>query len=350
MMLYIEYYLNNNKNNIEYLMIINHNKLIKDEKENNNNNINISNMKEFVYIGEVPDIDDNVNIIINILNLSNKNKNNKYKGYDKNNKLLFYREGETQIQSFDLIDLFKYNKKIIHINLINENIIINYNEERTKLEIINNELNKSEIQKIIKKNNYLELRHFSQFIYNQKSLKELTIIKFDINLNDIINNNITTLNMNYLDDNSILKYIIKNDENLKLNAFFPNLANLNIGGNYDNIVNLLNKSLIDTLRKIKIITKKSKAKNISKLFKKLDLYKIETIINNLVEIKNDNVQKKNNINYLNDDKEEDEEENENNEYYEEEEEYEEYEEYEDIIKSKQFTNLQKEIIRKNIKF
>ena len=304
-------------------------------------------MKEFVYIGELPDLDDNVNEFINKLNLSNKDKNNKYKGYDKNNKLLFYREGETQIQSFDLIDLFKYNKKITHIKLINENIIINYNEERTKLEIINNELNKSLINKIIKNNNYLELNHFSQFIYNQKSLKELTIIKFDINLNDIANNNITTLNMNYLEDNSILKCIIKNEENLKLNEFFPNLANLDIGANWDNIVNLLNKSLIDTIRKIKIITKKNKAKNISKLFKKLDLYKIETIINNLVEIKNDNVQKKNNINYLNDDKEEDEEKDENNEYYEEEEEE---QEYEDILKSKQFTKLQKELNRKNKKF
>ena len=72
----IGYHLNKNKNNIEYLMIINHKNLIKDENINNNININISNLKEFSYIVEESDSDNNIKEFINILTLSN-NKINK---------------------------------------------------------------------------------------------------------------------------------------------------------------------------------------------------------------------------------------------------------------------------------
>jgi len=344
----IGYHLNKNKNNIEYLMIINHKNLIKDENINNNININISNLKEFSYIVEESDSDNNIKEFINILTLSNNNKQkyNKYEGYNKNNKLIFYREGETQIQSFDLIDLFKYNKKLTNIKLINEKIIINYNEERTNLEIINIETNKSEITKIIKDYNYLELSHFCQFIYNQNSLKELTITNFDINFNDIINNNIDILNLNFIKDNSILKYIIKNVDNSKLNDYFPKLIIFNIGGNCDNIFNLLHKCLSDKLKKINIITRKIKTKYFSKIIKKLNLYKIETIINDLQENKKDNLKEekenkiakdKNSFNDYYEDEEEDENED-NEEYYEEEEEY---GDLDDIINFQKFNNTKK---------
>ena len=73
--------------------------------------------------------------------------------------MIFYREGSTNIQSFDLIDLFKYNKILTKLKLIKENNIINYNEERTKLEIINYNLNKNELNDIINKN--IKISHFT---------------------------------------------------------------------------------------------------------------------------------------------------------------------------------------------
>ena len=361
---FIEYHLNNNKNNIDYLLIVNHNNLIKDESIEDiiNSNI-ISDLKEFKYIGEKTDSNnsnDNIKELIDILTMANKNCSIKkrYEGYDKDNNLLIYREGETQIQSFDIIDLFQYNKKLTKLILINEKIIINYNEERTKLEIINNGQNKNEINKIINIQNFLSMKHFSQFIFNQKSLKELTITKFDVNLRDIENDKVQTLNLNYIKEKSILKYLVSNnatdDTNLtqKFNELFPHLINLNVGGNCQNLSNLLNKALSKTLKNINIITNKTENKFIFKVLKKIQAFKINNNINYLSEIINEdnekekkNNLKKNQIFNLNE-KEEDyeEEEEEDNE------EYEEKEEIDDLTDLKKINQLENEIDKKKNKY
>ena len=91
--------------------------------------------------------------LINNIVLSGEEEKEKdiniYKGYDNNGNLILYRKGITNIQSFDLIDLFKYNKILTKIKMIKENIEINYNEERTKLEILNISPNKTELDDII---------------------------------------------------------------------------------------------------------------------------------------------------------------------------------------------------------
>ena len=311
LLFFIEYYINNA--NIEYLMIVNHCTLIKDEtknKEINNTKIKINTLKEFIYISETSEnFKDFIDIITLSISDSKKNKNNKYEGYNKNGELIVYRVGETQIQSFDLIDLFKYNKKLVQLKFINENLIINYNEERTKLEIINKEKNNCEINKIIKANNYLTMKHFSQFIYNQRLLNELSINQFDINLNDIRNNNIRTLNLNYENEMNIIQYNINCDENEKLDVYFPNIINLNIGGNSNNVFNLLHKILSNKLKTINIISNKEKTNYFTKVLKKINSYKIE---NNIYEIEDGD----------------DNEENNNKQYFEDEEEYEEYEDEE----------------------
>ena len=311
LLFFIEYYINNA--NIEYLMIVNHCTLIKDEtknKEINNAKFKINTLKEFIYISETSEnFKDFIDIITLSISDSKKNKNNKYEGYNKNGELIVYRVGETQIQSFDLIDLFKYNKKLVQLKFINENLIINYNEERTKLEIINKEKNNCEINKIIKANNYLTMKHFSQFIYNQRLLNELSINQFDINLNDIRNNNIRTLNLNYENEMNIIQYNINCDENEKLDVYFPNIINLNIGGNSNNVFNLLHKILSNKLKTINIISNKEKTNYFTKVLKKINSYKIE---NNIYEIEDGD----------------DNEENNNKQYFEDEEEYEEYEDEE----------------------
>jgi hypothetical protein len=279
----IEYHLNNNKK-IHNLLFVNHKKCIKTNSEINKINIsNFPNIKEFMYIDEEL---DNLNEIfdINISLNKSKNKKNRYIGYNKDNKLIFYREGEEQIQSFDLIDLFKYDKNLTTIKLINENIRIYFNEERTKLIILNKKLKKSELSAIINYN-FLNISHFSKFIYNQDSLIELTILGFDINLIDIINNNITTLNLNYYSKKKLLlKYLINvNDCVNQLGKYFPKLTNLNIGGDCKNVFNSLNKILTEQIKTIGIITRKETTRFISKIFKKIHNYKFTANIKFLDE-------------------------------------------------------------------
>ena len=195
----IIYFVNKNLNknkNIQYLFIVNKNSIINDIDDVNEKEItdikvdisNLSNLKELMFISEQSE--NNIRLI-DILTKDNGKEKNIYKGYDKDNNLIFYRKGYTFIQSFDLIDLFKYNQKLTQIELKNEQVIINYNEERTKLEIINTNPVKSEFNDgIINIGSYLPINHITQFIYNQNNLIELTIHKFDFSFNDIMNKNI----------------------------------------------------------------------------------------------------------------------------------------------------------------
>ena len=278
----ISNYLNNN--NLEYLFIINNNSLIYDEQENYNNIKFINNnLKEFVYINNQES--KNVKKLIEYLSfLYNNIEYNIYEGYDEKNNLIFFRKGKTYIQSFDLINLFNYNKILTKIKLINEKININYNKERTKLEIINIEEIKNEINSII--DNNLNLNHFTQFIYNQINLKELKINRFDFRFKDIANNNINILNINYENNPLIMKYkLLEHNLKIDINKLFPNLTVLNYGGDYMDLINNIQlKDCSKKLKIIKILSKPIKKKIISKIKKKYNKYKKEFIyefINNL---------------------------------------------------------------------
>ena len=298
---FINYQLTENKNNcIQYLFIVNHSKLIDDLKTSNEKYIiDTDNLKELSFINMK---NEDCQKICNIISSSNKN-NNKYEGYDIHNNLIFYREGTTNIQSFDLIDLFKYNKILTKLKLIKENNIINYNEERTKLEIINNNLNKNELNDIINKN--IKISHFTQFLYNQKYLKEITINNFDYNFNDIENKNINILNINYDKNISTIKYeIIKNNDSHKnLIKLFPSLINLNFGGNYEWLFDLTINDMPKNITQIKIISDK-KISKLNKLIKKFNKKGKELIIDyinnednnelNIDENENDDIEENNN--------------------------------------------------------
>ena len=221
---FIDFMMNNN--DIEFIFIINHNKLIiedeKKEDEKENKTINISKLREFTFINEKND---------DIKNLMNKFTFNKdenyrvYEGYDKDKNLIYYRVGETQIQSFDLIDLFKFNKNIENIDFIKEEIIAKFNNDKDNLEIIYNGKKKNDL--ITDKINFFAIKNFSKFIKYQNNLTELTINRFDVDLNDIVNDNIKTLNINYEKNLTTLEYFTS-DTNEKINSF-KNLVNINIG-------------------------------------------------------------------------------------------------------------------------
>ena len=283
LMFIIDYYLNSNKT-IENLLIINHNSLIKEEKETNIN-INLSKIKEFMYLSE--NSENNEELINKLTSLNKEIKNNKYEGYDKNGNLIFYREGNTHMQSFDLIDLFKYNKILTKIKFINEKIIINYDEKRTHLEILNIDPINNEINNILNADNFLKINHFSQFIYNQKYLKELTINKFDINFKDIENNNISILNINCEENLSIMNYNLIEEKNINnLIELFPKLINLNIGGNINFLFNIKVSNFPKTTKLI-INEENKKISNFCKKFKKHKKEIIIEYINEKTDCEND---------------------------------------------------------------
>jgi len=295
-----------NNNDIEFLFIVNHNKIIIEEEKKENEKtiktINLSKLREFCFINEN---NDDIKKLINKFTFNNDKNYHIYEGYDKDKNLIIYRVGETQIQSFDLIDIFKNNKIIERIDFITEEIVVKFNIERNNLQIMYNGHEKKE-DSIINKINFFSISNFAKFIDYQNNLTELTINKFDVDLNDIVNENVKILNINYEKNISTLEYKII-DSKEKINSF-SNLEMINIGCvNIQKIFEVLrNKEMTSKFKSANIITSKSKDSNsTSKLKKKFN--KSKKILN--IEILNINNEK--------DEKEEEEEEEEYEDYEEE---------------------------------
>ena len=306
LMNFIECMMNNNEN-IEFLFIVNNNKLIidkneeKNEKEKDNKKINISKLREFTFINEK---NDDIKILLNNFMFNEGKTFYKYEGYDKDNNLIYYRFGETHIQSFDLIDLYKYNKNIERIEFIFEEITVIFTNERSNLQIIYK--GKAKGDNIINNAYLLPFTIFSQFIKNQSKLTELTIKRFDLSFQDIINDNIKILNINYEKNIDTLEYKISDTEE-KLNKFIPNLTTLNLGCEINNIKFLRKIEFTKEFKTANIILKYGRFNDlISKIKNKFKKHKKEI-----------------NIEIIKPDKEEEEEEEEYENY---EEEYENYEE------------------------
>ena len=295
-----------NNNDIEFLFIVNHNKIIIEEEKKENEKIiktiNLSKLREFCFINEN---NDDIKKLINKFTFNNDKNYHIYEGYDKDNNLILYRVGETQIQSFDLIDIFKNNKIIERIDFITEEIVVKFNIERNNLQIMYNGHEKKE-DSIINKINFFAISNFAKFIDYQNNLTELTINKFDVDLNDIVNENVKILNINYEKNISTLEYKII-DSKEKINSF-SNLETINIGClNIQKIFEVLrNKEMTSKFKSANIIISESKYSNsTSKLKKKFN--KSKKILN--IEILNINNEK--------DEKEEEEEEEEYEDYEEE---------------------------------
>ena len=278
--------------NIKYLLIVNHNILTKDENETLKDNIDIDikfqNLKEFMYISKLPD--NNNELIEKLSFYVDDNNYNIYEGYNDENKLLYFRKGVNFIKSSDLIDIFKFNKNITSVRLKNEQININFNKERTHLEIKNFNPIKDELNNIINSN--LNIKHFTKFIYNQSNLVELSINKFDYNFKDLINNNIKILNINYEKTSTIFKYnLIDKNSKSQISNFFPNLTNLNISSNENWILDLRVSDFPNTFTSMKIFVKYPEKKKMAKLQQKFKKYKktiiFESIENNSINNENE---------------------------------------------------------------
>ena len=295
-----------NNNDIEFLFIVNHNKIIIEEEKKENEKIiktiNLSKLREFCFINEN---NDDIKKLINKFTFNNDKNYHIYEGYDKDKNLILYRVGETKIQSFDLIDIFKNNKIIERIDFITEEIVVKFNIERNNLQIMYNGHEKKE-DSIINKINFFSISNFAKFIDYQNNLTELTINKFDVDLNDIVNENVKILNINYEKNISTLEYKII-DSKEKINSF-SNLETINIGClNIQKIFEVLrNKEMTSKFKSANIIISESKDSNsTSKLKKKFN--KSKKILN--IGILNINNEK--------DEKEEEEEEEEYEDYEEE---------------------------------
>ena len=185
-----------------------------------------------------------------------------YLGYDSDDNLIYYRNGISQLQSLEFIDLLNiFNNKIKKIILKYENIEININKRNGELNIINLS-NKDNVK------NY-SLQNLSDFIYNLNNIKILNIKGFNFTFDEIKNKNIKKLYINYYDEdecNKLFKYKIninetkykffEHDNNL-INKF-PELeeiyiVNLDNEKNiYQNIFDLNNFS--NKLKKINVIS------------------------------------------------------------------------------------------------
>ena len=256
--------------NVEIISFSNFNLIYDDETKNeNNNNIiintdfsitfdNLLNLKEF-FINNNEQSSNNKISDNERINIKNDNFKYLYLGYDSNNNLIFYRNGSSQIKSLDILDLLSiFNKNIVKLNLVLENISIISKKENNELKIINHSKND-------KTNFYFySLKNLSDFIYHYKYFKELIIEGFDFSFDELKNNNIEKLYINYkinkiykykydLND-EIEMYTINEDINLKLS--FPKLNEIYIGNvdEEENFYKKLIKTNIKNKIKINMIT------------------------------------------------------------------------------------------------
>ena len=127
--------------------------------------------------------------------------------------------------------------------------MITLNNDKTELKIINTKKdeNKSNDDVI----HYYPLYYLSEFIYLQNNLVTLIINGFDFDLNDIKNNNITKLyiNYNYDKENGININNLLDIDNYNIINNFPKLEEINIGyikNNFKIIKSLMKKRIYPT--------------------------------------------------------------------------------------------------------
>ena len=329
-----------NKNNIEILYF-------KNFKLSEKNGLNIININKLTSLPNLKEFFINNNNYNNISISKNLNidlykiKNNKYPflylGYDSDENLIYYRNGISQLQSLEIIDLLNiFNNKIKKINLKYEDIEIILNKKIGELKIINLS-NRDNVK------NY-KLQNLSNFIYNLNNINILIIKGFNFTFDEIKNKNIKKLYINYYDEdecNKLFKYKI-NINDIKYKFFdcdnnlinkFPELEEIYIG-NLDNEKNIYKKlfnsnNFSNKLKKINFISYAD--------LKYINIKDKKIAINIKNKNLNENTEKKvytkmsGSINNNNDDENDYENEDEKNDDYENEDLF--YDEYEDILES-----------------
>ena len=279
--------LSRNMNNIEIISFIN-----LSFENNNENKINLNTfdglkkLKEFFINNKTTS-----NKIQNVNQLQINNFEYIYKGYDKDNNLIYFRNGKNPIKSIDLLDILNlFNNSVIKMDFEYENIEISFNHEKTQLTIKN--LNKENN----KDNNNYQLNNISDLIKNLNNLTELIIEGFDFIFEEIQNSNIKKLSINY-DNNSQQLYFYNipllnkkmnfMQKDIKIKKIFPLLEEIYIGNiknenilfsqlfKRDNFSNNLNSINIITHQNFKGINFNNKNIKINIINKSINRYEKE---------------------------------------------------------------------------
>jgi hypothetical protein len=169
-----------------------------------------------------------------------------YEGYNNNNELIYYNIIK-KIDEIELERIFKTKNEIVVLNLIYENIQIKYERDNKHLIIIkNNQKGKDYLYNT-------EINTFTNLFYNFTDLRELTIDGFNYNFNQISNKNISSLNINILNDFSLnnCNCINKVDSDNNLGNF-KNLESIKISGNLE-LLNQIKKYIQKNKKLEKII-------------------------------------------------------------------------------------------------
>ena len=119
-----------------------------------------------------------------------------YEGYDDNNKLNYLNITSNNILEDEINRIFLDDQKVCSLHLKCEKIQIKYNRKNNHL-LINNNNNIKEKEKL---SYNLPLSFFSNVIRGLNNLQKLTINGFDFRFYDIINNNISVLSINALNE------------------------------------------------------------------------------------------------------------------------------------------------------
>ena len=205
-------YLDNNEN---INMIIFHgigNTNYDDKFDKNLKKITIPNISDIFYERENNEINNNNHIYTFIEAFFDISKLIMvYEGYDDNNKLNYLNITSNNILEDEINRIFLDEQKVCSLHLKCEKIQIKYNRKNNHL-LINNNNNIKEKEKL---SYNLPLSFFSNVIRGLNNLQKLTINGFDFRFYDIINNNISVLSINALNEFASKNYKHINQYNKK---------------------------------------------------------------------------------------------------------------------------------------
>ena len=220
-----------------------------------------------------------------------------YEGYDNNNNLIYLNISSNSILEDEINRIFLDEEKIYSFNLKSEKIQIKYNNKRNHLIIKNN--NK---EKKLDNNKYLSF--FSNIIRGLKNLQKLTVNGFDFNFYDLINNNISVLSVNSLNEfasknykhiNNYNKKDFENDwkdfKSFEYLRLFENMKYLKISENMAFLEEILKYSGINPIEKIKFFTSDKIYKN--KWSEIQNILKMKRMSLKIIQTKNKNVKYEN---------------------------------------------------------
>ena len=172
-----------------------------------------------------------------------------YEGLDDKNNLIYYNVTPKKIDESNIKNILLKENKIYTFNLVYELIQVKYDRKEKHLIIKNNEMKSNYV-------NNIPIKFFSEIIYNINDLKKLTINGFNYKFSEIINNNISILCVNSLNELSA-KNCNNNDFDTNSNILikFENLQYLIISGDME-LLKLITRNIKNPkLKKIKLYTR-----------------------------------------------------------------------------------------------